>query len=389
MFTTGSKLLIGATSVSLAATLVYAFTTSGNTGWTAGMGLLGATLALALLTGLNLFTRDGNVGAMDTSAHATSHAADRAPGNSMWPIVAAFGVGLVAIGLVTYEVIFQAGIVVLLAAAVEWMIHSWSERASVDQAFNDSLRARLLHPLEFPVLGAIVLAVIIYSFSRIMLYISKEAGPIVFGVLAFVVLIAGFLFASKASLSRSVTIGVSALALIGLAGTGVAMAFSGERDGLHVKEIVADNRGDCLSGDKTAIDKKASQTVGAKANVAATIILENGQLRAETIGIAGSQQQITLPRSNPSNILFRNLDEGKFRLTADLGTFDTGNEVNGEPVTEQLVTCTQLVERGGVQLLTLTMTKASPRDNVGSASQTPFTFYVPGVDQNRITIFVP
>jgi hypothetical protein len=321
--------------------------------------------------------------------YATSHAAERAPTPSMWPVFTAFGVGLVAVGLVTVEVIFQAGIVVLLAGAAEWMIQSWSDRASVDRSFNLGLRQRLMNPLEFPIAGALLLAVIIYSFSRIMLYISKEAGPIVFGILAFGVLMAGFFLASKASVAKSVTIGISTIALLGLVSTGVVMAVDGERAELEEKPIIENNRGDCLSGEKTGIDKKASQTVAAKANVAATIILENGELRAETIGIQGPQTTITLSRSNPSNILFRNLDDGLFRLTADLGTFDTGNEINGEPVLEPKISCTALVKQDGVQLLTLTMNKPSPRENVGSESQTPFTLYVPGVDQNRITIFVP
>jgi hypothetical protein len=389
MFTTGSKLFIGATALAFLTALVYGTTTGGNTGWTATVGLIGATLALGFLMGVNFFLRDGNVGAMDTSAHSTSHAADRAPSPSMWPIVAALGVALLAIGLVTVEVVFQAGVVVLIAAAAEWMIQAWADRASVDRRFNLTLRQRLLHPLEFPVAGAVLLAVIIYSFSRIMLTISKTAGPVVFGILAFGVLVAGFLLASKNSVAKSVTVGISTIALLGLVSTGVAMAIDGERDDLHVKEIIENQPGDCLSGEKTAVDKKASQTVAAKANVAATIILENGQLRAEVIGIQGPQMTITLPRSNPSNILFRNLDEGTFRLTADLGTFDTGNEIDGEPVLEPKLTCTQLVERDGVQLLTLTMTKPSPRENVGSESKTPFTLYVPGLDQNRIEIFVP
>ena len=36
-------------------------------------------------------------------------------------------------------------------------------------------------------------------------------------------------------------------------------------------------------------------------------------------GIDGDQETLTIPRSNPTNILFRNKTEGEFRLVAHLG----------------------------------------------------------------------
>ena len=66
---------------------------------------------------------------------------------------AALGAVLVVVGLVTYPVVFMFGIIALLAAAVEWMVQAWSERASADVAFNADVRGRIAHPLEFPILG--------------------------------------------------------------------------------------------------------------------------------------------------------------------------------------------------------------------------------------------
>ena len=71
------------------------------------------------------------------------------------------------------------------------MVHGWSERASADPAYNAGLRKRMLHPLEFPVLGAAGLAAIIYSFSRIMLWIDKSGGPVVFVIAGALVLFGG------------------------------------------------------------------------------------------------------------------------------------------------------------------------------------------------------
>ena len=57
--------------------------------------------------------------------------------------------------------------------------------------------------------------------------------------------------------------------------------------------------------------------------------------------------------------------------------------MNGTEVTEKPVTCTALVEQDGRQFLTLNIPKSS------SASQTPYTFTVPGVEGSSIEIVVP
>ena len=62
----------------------------------------------------------------------------------------------------------------LLAATAEWMVQAWSERASADQAYNTEVRERIALPLEFPILAAVGVGVIIYSFSRVMLGLPVE-----------------------------------------------------------------------------------------------------------------------------------------------------------------------------------------------------------------------
>jgi hypothetical protein len=380
MFTTGSKLFIGATTVALAGAIVFGIFTGGDTGRTATIGLIGCAIALAFLMGVNFYVRDSNVGALQSDATVSSSAAMPAPGSSMWPAIGAVGAGLLVLGLVTAPVVFKGGIVVILAATVEWMVQGWSERASSDAAYNASIRKRILHPLEFPVLAAVGLAVIIYSFSRIMLFLSKEAGPAVFAILAALVLMAGFLFASRASLKKSLVVGVCTIAALGLVSTGAVMAIDGERS-IHVHEIIETEPGVCASNDEAEVDHKASQSVGAKSNVAATVIYKDGQLYAQVIGLEELQRTVTLPQGNPSNIMFRNLGDETVRLTANLGAFE--QDVNGTPVTEKPVTCTTLVEPGGRQFLTLLFPRSS------AWTQEPYTFEVPGVEGATIEILVP
>lgn len=382
MFTTGSKLFVGATVVALAGAIVFGIFTGGDTGVTATIGLIGATVALGFLAGINFFVRDGNVSAMAPDATTASPAAQEAPEASMWPAVGALGAGLVVVGLVTQPVVFKAGIVVLLAAIVEWMVQGWSERASSDRAYNASLRKRLLHPLEFPVLGAVVLAVIIYSFSRIMLFVSKTTGPAIFAILAALVLVAGFIIASGASIKKSAVVGVCAIAGLGLVSTGAVMAIDGERE-IEEHEIIETDPEICTSNDETEADHNSSQSLAAKSNVAATIIYKEGQLYAQQIGLPEFVTTIQLPRSNPSFIVFRNLSDEEVRLTANLGAFETDTIVNGSPTVDKPLTCTALVEPDGRQFLTLTYPKSS------RSSLEPYTLVVPGVEGASVEVVVP
>ncbi|MEX0847366.1 MAG: hypothetical protein WD023_06260 [Ilumatobacteraceae bacterium] len=380
MFTTGSKLFIGATTVALAGAIVFGLFMGGDAGRTATVGLVSCAVALAFLTGINFYVRDSNVGALQSDAAVSSSAAVPAPGSSMWPAIGAVGAGLLVLGLVTAPIVFKAGVVVVLAAVVEWMVQGWSERASGDPAYNAAVRQRILNPLEFPVLAGVGLSVIIYSFSRIMLFLSKEAGPAVFAILAALLLAAGFLFASRASLKKSIVVGISTIAALGLVSTGAVMAVDGERE-IKTYKIIETDPAVCLSNDETKIDYNASQSLAAKSNVAATIVYQDGQLYAQVIGIAEPQRTITLPNGNPSNIVFRNLGDETVRLTANLGAFE--QDINGTKVIEKPVTCTTLVEPDGRQFLSLRYTKSS------SWTQEPYTLVVPGVEGASVEVVVP
>lgn len=371
MFTTGSKLFLGATTLALATAVILGVTNAGNTGWTATVGLTSAVVALVFLTAINFYVRDSNVSSMDTAATQTSAAAQRAPGASFWPLVGAVGAGTVVVGLVTYPVVFKAGLVVLLATLVEWMVQGWSERASADPQYNASVRKRLLHPLEFPILGAAGLAVVIYSFSRIMLFISKSTGPAIFGVIATLVLLGGVLVAYSPGLQKGVIIGVCAIAGLGLVSTGVVMAIDGERP-IEAHEVAATDPAICSSNAETEFDHNASQTVAAKSNVAATLTLSGGVLTAQQLGIGGGLSTITLQRAADSHIIFVNEDAEPARLTAQVGR-ETAS-----------FTCTALVEDGGRQLLTIRIPESTP-----AGTESPYTLAVPGLESSTISIVVP
>ena len=149
-----------------------------------------------------------------------------------------------------------------------------------------------------PLIGAIGAAILIYSFSRIMLFLSKEGGPFAFILVGLLILIFATIFALRPTIKRGVIIAVCAIGALGVVSTGVAMAVSGQRE-IDRHPTTADDEGaQCLrdyhsvesSEEFKEIEHHASQRVGDKSNPMATVVLEDGQLRAYIVGMPEAQQ---------------------------------------------------------------------------------------------------
>lgn len=372
MFTTGSKYFLGiGTLVTIAIGVSLLFVHPSALAVTVLIGLVGA---VGLLAGVVLYVRDGDVASGEMSA--SNHPA---PTTSMWPLLAAVGAALLLLGTITQAAIFILGIAVLVAALVEWTVLAWSERASSDDAFNAAARKRLLNPIEFPVLAALGLGVVIFSFSRVMLAVDKQVGVALFIVIGALLLVGGVLFAIRTTLQRSVVSTICVIAAIGIVAAGIAGARSGMRSELVVAEYERDHevQRECGAEPSTHSDKGATQTISAKSSVIATVEFVGGKLIAHVQGIQGEQHVITVPRSNPSNIIFRNHDPGDFRLVAHLGT-----KTITEGVVEDVVLCTQMTGQGAEQLLTLSIPKPSVANG-------PYTLSIAGVDGQGIELMVP
>ena len=374
MFTPGSKYFIGLTGISLVSAVLYVVLI--NPSDMGAYALFGLMLSGGLIAGFSFFTRDGDA---DTAADAVE-AASYAPGNSFWPLVFALGIAVILLGLATHPIVFVLGIAVLVGGGVEWAVQSWAERASGDGTYNGYVRHRAIGALDYPGLAAVALGVIAYFFSRIMLTASKSGAAVLFIIVAAAVLVIGFAFALKPSLRGKATALIVTVGVLALAVAGIASALSGERPELaeyaEAKHYDKSHR-ECGVEEGKHYDHKASNTVSLRSNVLATIFVEDGKVHAQMIGIKKDVDTITIPRSNNTNILFRNLDEEERRLVVNLGTelvAETG-------VKEKVGTCTQLTGKNQEQVLTLNIPKPSSDEQV-------YSFTVPGVD-GEIKVVVP
>jgi hypothetical protein len=382
MFTTGSKLLLGATALSIVGAIVFGVTTGGPTGMLGSIGLVSVAIVFGFLAGINLYNRDGNLPSMEPGVELTAAAAAPPAGRSLWPLVAAVGVGGLAVGAVSRPVVFKVSLIVVLAALVEWMIQGWSERASADRAYNEGVRKRLLHPLEFPIAGALIGAGVVYAFSRIMLTVSKDAGRWIFIILGAIIVVIGFLFAAKRGLSKGTTVGIVTVAALALLGVGVASAVSGQRTiEAHPEINTAVCLGTATEAETEEIDNKASQDVSAKSNVISNVELtEDGRLVAFNLGTADTEyHEITVPRSTNVHVLFTNKTEEPRRLTVHLGTFKAADGTAGSEQAD----CTTAVHQDGTAFLTFRIDKSQ------LASTTPYRLTVPGVEGQEILLVVP
>lgn len=374
MFTPGSKYFLGLTGVSLVSAVLYMILINPND--LGVIALSGVVVTSAVIAGFTLFTRDGTA----ANAQEAVEASAPAPVPSFWPIVFALGAAVVLLGLATSPIVFVLGIAVFAAGGVEWVVQDWAERASADESYNAYARAKAISSLEYPGLAALGLGAIAFLFSRVMLTVSKSTAPAIFIVVAALVLVAGTAISSRPAMRGKNTVRVSVAAVLLLTVAGVVSGMSGERHELAVaaeeKHFDASHR-ECGQEESAHYDHLANNKVALKSAVVATIFVQDGKIHAQEIGIKKDVDTITIPRSNATTILFRNLDEGEYRLVVDMGK----RKVGTTNVMENVGTCTQLTGKGQENALTINAAKPSPLDE-------PYMFTVPGVP-GEIKLVVP
>jgi hypothetical protein len=306
MFTTGSRFFFGLSVLGVIGALAYGF----NSEWEpyGFVILLSVALAAFFLGCMCVAYRDASVpvsvGASSAADAEGEYGTDRPVSPSGWPLVGGFALALTAIGLVTERFVFLAGIFLLAAVTIEWMVRAWSDRASADPEYNQSLRDQVLRPVEYPLYALLGGGVIVLGFSRVLLSISKDAAVIVFIIFGAALLLGAIV--SSMSRERAGGFGAVLLLVLGvvvIVAACVAVGI-GERD-FHA----------------AAEEKEASRpnTVSDQASTCARITVQGNQM---------TPNQITLPKALVCNILFTNADDGVTRAlvvqTGDGTQVETG-----------------------------------------------------------------
>jgi len=105
-----------------------------------------------------------------------------------------------------------------------------------------------------------------------------------------------------------------------------------------------------------------------------------------TFDLNGPSQEgsdaLTLPRSNPNNVLFVNRSDDYRRLSLDLGTRTVADEEGVDEVVPFLV-CTTLIDTDSEQNKTITIGAPS------IVAPDGYSFFVPGVESARLELVVP
>ena len=261
MLTRGAKLFFGLAIAGLFGALVYGVITNGlahggvvevltgdgavnavlgplTVGYKGGVGdqlgytlFMGFALSSAAMGFASLAFRDGDPEALAELAHSDAVPPVAEPNDlSQWPIATAFSAAVLTLGLAVNPVLFTIGAGALGICAVEWAIKAWSERATGDPEVNRTIRNRMMYPVELPVAGLILVAIIVFSFSRILLTLSKESAVWVASGIGLLMFLVAVLIGTRPQVRRNVvvaTVIVGALAVIGL---GIAGAVNGERE---------------------------------------------------------------------------------------------------------------------------------------------------------------
>lgn len=249
MFTWGSKYLFGIAVVAFLAAVVYGLVSGGgpvgvlSMGYKGGVGehvgytiLMSASFTALVLGIVSVIVRDGDAEDMAALAGSEAVLAVKPPtGMSIAAPLAAFGIGSLAVGLAVSEAFLWLGVAVLFVVGIEWMVHAWSDQATGDDEVNTIIRRRVLGPIQVPMLGSLIIAVVVLGLSRILLAVSKTGSVVIVVVAATFVFLSAILI-SKAKAPRAIVSAIVTFGAVAVLAGGIVGAVVGERDFHHGEE---------------------------------------------------------------------------------------------------------------------------------------------------------
>jgi energy-converting hydrogenase Eha subunit E len=215
-----------------------------TSGWKGGVGdhlaytvLLSAAVIAGALAVLHVAFRDADPEAEAQVVHTDSVPLTRAPtGTNFLPLVAAFGVGVVLIGLITNKYVVIAGLIVLMAVIGTWTLRAWAERATGDDLVNTELYQRFIEPFRIPILSVLCIGVVAFGLSRVLLAVSEVGAVVVFIAVGTIFLFGAILLAARPTVTKNVITIVLFVGALVVIGAGTIAAVQGQREFEHEEE---------------------------------------------------------------------------------------------------------------------------------------------------------
>lgn len=227
MFNAASKLYFTLAGLAIVVGFGYVIGTSDRVGFT--NLVLAGVAAFALAVGVFAFVpREPLAVALDDAAEPRPGDATDVPRPSSYPLLAALAVGLLAAGAALEGSLIVLGVIVGLVAMFSWFAQVWREHPSWTQEMTDRLNDRFIVPFGLPGTIVAVAGIGVVSVSRLFLAVSRDAAPAIAIVVAFALLGAFSLLASRNVGRPAVATLVTVAAGLVLA-AGVAGALKGER----------------------------------------------------------------------------------------------------------------------------------------------------------------
>lgn len=213
-------------------------------GWKGGVGdhlaytvLLGLAAVTAVLAVLHVAFRDADPEAEAQLVHTDSVPLTRAPtGTNFLPMVAAFGTGVVLLGLITNKYVVIAGLITLAIVIGVWALRAWAERATGDDEVNRDLYLRFIEPFRIPVLAILCIGVVAFGLSRVLLAVSEVSAVFVFIAAGSVFLLGAILLAARPAITKNALTVVLFIGAIVIIGAGTVAAVHGQRAFEHHEE---------------------------------------------------------------------------------------------------------------------------------------------------------
>jgi hypothetical protein len=249
MFKTGSKFLFGLAGFGYLAAFLWAdgtgqhklgmdsligpltFGYKGYVGDHVGYTLFIGLATVALFLGIVLAAlRDADADAVAQVAGLDTVPEVPAPQTvNFWPVIAAFSMGAIALGLAVGSTLVVIGLVGLVVTTVEWAARAWSDRATGDPEVNRTIRNRLMYPVEIPGVAVLGIGGLVLAVSRILLALPKYGSYAVFGLVPVAIAAVGMLVVFRPRVSQSVVAAILLVGGLAILGGGVVAAIQGPR----------------------------------------------------------------------------------------------------------------------------------------------------------------